>query len=186
LLVIILALVLIVVYYLMVTDYLEQRREYQALAPRTDEAAQLLAQIPPPPADLEQRLSAAQSGLEAVINSFPDILNTTGIINAVLLLADDAGVIAIPLVTQPWTVENVSDHDYLVFRLNITATGDFTRLADFINRLETGEPPTLVIESLLVERVTDASMENAQTLFEARLEIVVYARAPDAEEEKVE
>jgi hypothetical protein len=180
-------LLLLVVYYLMVTDYLKQRREHTTLASQMDEAAATLAQIPPSPTDLEERLSAAQSSFEAVQYSFPDILNTTGIINAILGLADDAGVKAIPLITQPWTVESVSDHNYSVFRLSVTATGTYTELADFINRLETGEPPTLVIESLLVERITDISGEENAIPAEAKLEIAVYARPPaPAEQKKVE
>jgi hypothetical protein len=180
-------LVLLVVYYLMATDYLKQRREHTALASRIDEAAEMLAQIPPSSTDLEERLSAAQSSFEATQNSFPDILNTTGIINAILGLADNVGVKAIPLITQPWTMESISDHNYSVFRLSVTATGAFTELADFINRLETGEPPTLVIESLLVDRIPDMSGEENVILVEAKLEIAVYARPPTpVEKEKVE
>jgi hypothetical protein len=178
LLIAVLVLVLLAVYYIMVTDYLKQRQENQALASRTEEAAQLLAQIPPPPADLEHRLSAAQSSYAETQDSFPDLLNTTQIINGVLRLADDEGVKAIPLVTQPWTVETISDHDYSVFRLSVTVTGDFTKLAGFIERLETGEPPTLIIESLLVDRVTEIQGEENALPVAAQLEIVVYARPP--------
>jgi len=116
-------------------------------------------------------LSAAQSRLEEAQNSFPDILNTTGIINAILRLADEVGVKAIPLVTQPWAVENISDQDYSVFRLSVTATGTFTKLSGFIHRLETDEPATLVIESLLTDRAPETDEELV-----AELEIVVYAR----------
>lgn len=174
----ILVLVLLAVYYLMTTDYLKQRQENQTLASRAEEAAQLLAQIPPSPADLEQRLSAAQSSYAETQNSFPSPLNTTQIINGVLRLADDAGVKAIPLVTQPWTIETISDHDYAVFRLSVTVTGDFTKLVSFIDRLETGEPPTLVIESLLIDGVTDMPGEENALPAAAQLEIVVYARPP--------
>jgi hypothetical protein len=177
-------LVLLVVYYFMVTDYLKQRRENKALASRMDEAAQMLAQIPPSPADLEQRLSAAQSDYESTQNSLPDRLNTTRIINAILRLADDVGVKAIPLITQPWTIESVSDHNYSVFRLSVTATGAFTKLVSFINQLESGEPQTLVIESLLVDRVTDTSGEDVTIPVEAKLEIAIYARPPAVDEKE--
>lgn len=166
-------LALLVVYSLMATDYFKQRREYRAMASRTNEVAQLLAQVPPPATDLEERLSAAQSRLEEAQNSFPNILNTTGIIDAILRLAEEVGVKAIPLVTQPWTVENISDQDYSVFRLSVTATGTLAKLSDFISRLETDEPATLVIESLLMDQATETDAE-----FEAKLDIVVYARPP--------
>lgn len=182
LLITILVLALLAVYYLMATDYFKQRRDNQALASRTEEVAQLLAQILPSPSDLEQRLSSAESLCAETQNSFPDPLNTTQIINAVLSLADDRGVKAIPLVTQPWTVESIGDYDYSVFRLSVTATGEFTEVADFIDGLESGEPPSLVITSLIVERVTDTPEDDNLILIEARLEIAIYARPPAANE----
>jgi hypothetical protein len=176
LLVTILVLALVAVYYLMVSDYFKQRRDNQVLASRTEEVAQLLTQVPPSPSDLEQRLSAAESLYAETQNSFPDPLSTTQIINAVLSLADDTGVKAIPLVTQPWTVESVGDYDYSVFRLSVTATGEFTEVADFIDGLESGEPPTLIITSLIVDRVTGTPGDDNSLPVEARLEIAVYAR----------
>jgi hypothetical protein len=175
-----LVLVLLAVYYIMGTGYLEQRREVKALASRAEEAAQMLAQIPPAPADLAERLSEAQSNYEAAQDSFPGQMNTTSIIDTVLRLADEAGVKAIPLITQPWTTENINDLNYAVFRLSVTASGDFTGLAGFIDRLETVESPTLVIESMVLERVTDITGEQVAP-FEVRLEIAVYARPPAAD-----
>ena len=125
-------------------------------------------------------MSAAQNGYAETQNSFPTPLNTTHIINGILILAGDAGVKAIPLITEPWTIETIGEHDYTVFRLSVTAAGDFTRLADFIERLENDEPTTLVIESLLVEAVTDAPEESTPP-FTVSLEIVVYARTTTPE-----
>jgi hypothetical protein len=171
----------------MVTDYIKQRQEYRVMGPRTEEAAQMLAQIPTFPADLEQQLSDAQSSYKAAQNSFPDQLNTTAIINAILRLADDAGVKAIPLITQQWASENISGQDYSVFRLSVTASGDFDGLSSFIDQLENGEPPTLVIESLLIDRATEITGGETATPCSARLEIAVYARPPAIDEnEKVE
>jgi hypothetical protein len=184
---IILILVLVAVYYVMGTGYLKQRQEYRAMASRLDEVAQILAQIPAFPTDLEEQLNEAQRSYEAVRDSFPDQMNTTGVINGILGLADDTGVKAIPLITQPWMPININNQDTSVFRLSVTASGEFTRLVDFIDRLETGEPPTLVIESMLVDRATDITDEEESLLFVAKLEIAVYARSPAIEEnEKVE
>jgi hypothetical protein len=171
----------------MVTDYFKQRQEYRSMASRTEEVAQMLAQIPTLATDLEKQLIEAQSSYEAVQNSFPGQLNTTSIINAILRLADDAGVKAIPLITQPWTPENINNQDYSVFRLSVTASGDFAGLANFIDRLETGEPPTLAIESLLIDRATDLTGGETAPPYEAKLEIAVYARPLATDDnEKVE
>jgi len=166
----------------MVSDYLQERRDNKVLDSRIVETEQILALMPPPPSDLELRLSAAQLDFESARQEFPEPLNTTGIIDGILRIADETGVKAIPMVTQPWTVEDISDYHYSVFRLSVTATGTFTRLAGFINRLESAEPRTLVIESLVANRITETAEEEDIVLFEARMEIAVYAR-PALDEE---
>jgi hypothetical protein len=185
LLIVILAAVLLVAYYVLGTDYLKQRQEHAALASQITEAQGALAVIPPPPADLEQRLAAARTALAVVTNSFPARLNTTAIVNAVLRTAKDAGVKAIPLSTQAWTTESASNHDYSVFRLNLVASGSFAQLVDFLHRLETGKPETLVIKSLSIERAIGLPADVI--LVEANLAISVYARPAVAEQQgKVE
>ncbi len=161
-------------YYFLGTDYLEQRREVKAMTSRAVEAAQMLAQIPPSPAGLAERLSEAQESYETALGAFPDPISTTGIIDNVLKLADAAGVKAIPLITQPWATEEIGGQEYAVFRLSVTATGNYSNLADFIDRMETDTPPTLVIESMVIERATDT--EEQVEPFEAKLELAVYAR----------
>lgn len=175
LLIIILVLALLAVYYIMGTGYLKQHRDNQALVARIEEVRQLLAQIPPAPADLEQRLSAAQGDYTQTQNAFPTPLNTTQIINSLLLLAEETGVKAVPLITQAWTVESVNGYDYAVFRLDLTVSGNFTRVIDFIEGLETNATPTLAIDSLVIEQAVDAEGGESM-LFNARLEIIVYAR----------
>ncbi len=181
-LIIILVLVLLVVYYLMGTDYQKQRRQHQSLASQITETTQTLAQVPPPPADLEQRLAAAQEDLEAIKNSFPSYTNSTRIINTILRLAEEIGVKAIPLVTQPWTTESVKGQDYSVFRLNLAVTGTFAQLTDFLSRLEKGKPETLVIEYLSVDRASEPSGGDSdggdRIQVNASLKIAIYSLPP--------
>jgi hypothetical protein len=177
-------LALLAVYYLIGTDYLKQRRENKALGPQIGEMAQLLAQIPPSPADLEQRLEAAQSEFQATRDSFPDRANTTQVVNYILRVAEDRGVKAIPLITQPWSTESVGDHDYTVFRCDISVTGTFAKLVEFVNQLETGELKTLIIESLSVERATEKSGEEDGILVEASGTIAIYTQPPAVDEIK--
>ena len=185
LLIIILAVALLAVYYILGSDYLKQGRENEALASQITEATHILAQIPPPPADLEQRLIAARTGLETVNNTLPDKLNSTRIIDAILRLADDIGVRAIPLVTQPWTTESVNGEDYSVFRVHIAVTGTFTRLSSFLSRLESGELETLVMEYLTVDSVTGPfrgeGVYASMLQVNAGLEIAVYSLPPATE-----
>jgi type II secretory pathway pseudopilin PulG len=184
LLIIILVAALLAVYYLIGTDYLKQRRQNQALASQISEATQALTQIAPPPADLEQRLAAAQDDLEAAQNTFAADTNDIQIVNTILRLAEEIGVKAIPLKTQPWTTEKVSNRDYAVFRLNLAVTGTLTRVSNFLDRLENGEPGTLVIEYLAVEKVPGASggdSDAGDTIqVNANIRIAIYALPPSA------
>lgn len=185
LLIIVLVVALLAVYYILGTDYLKQRREHGALASQISEATQALAQIPLPPTDLEPRLAAAQTSLGSVNSTFPGELNSTRIINTILRLADEVGIRAIPLTTQPWTTESVNEEDYSVFRLNIAATGTFTRLSSFLSRLESGELETLVMERVKVDSINELfrgedSYGDAIQV-SARLEIAVYSRPPATE-----
>jgi Tfp pilus assembly protein PilO len=180
--IIILVLVLLVVYFLMGTDYQKQRRQHQSLISQINEATQTLAQVLPLPTDLEPRLAAAQEDLEAIKSSFPSYTNSTSIINTILKLAEEIGVKAIPLVTQPWTTESVKRQGYSVFRLNLSVTGTFTQLTNFLSRLEKGKPETLIIEYLSIDRASEPSGVGSdsgdRTPVNAGLRIAIYSLPP--------
>jgi hypothetical protein len=175
-LIIILAAILLAAYYSIGTGYLKQRHEYVALASQITGATGKLAEIPPPPADLDQRLADAQANLDAVKNSLPGQMNSTAMVNSILEIAEGVGVKAIPLVTQPWTTQSIGDHDYSVFRFGVSATGTFTQLANFLKQLETGELDTLVIENLSLYRIPEPAGAGNEIPVKADLEIAVYAR----------
>jgi hypothetical protein len=184
---VILVLVLLAVYYIMGTDFLKQRRESQHVSSDIADVTLALAQIPPTPTDLEERLRTAEAELKAAQEFFPEQLNTTVVVKDILQLADSLDVKAVPMVTQPWMVVDVSGNNYSVFRLSVTATGIFTNLVSFIDHLESGEPTTLVIESAQMERPSETPEETDNSWYEVQLDIAVYARAPiDAEKERGE
>ena len=134
---------LLVVYYFLGMGYLRQRQGHEALAAQITKATQTLAQTPKPPQDLEQRLAAAEASLAAAQSAFPTDLNSTRIINTILKLADACQVRAIPLVTKPWSKENIGK-GYYAFRLSVSVRGSFSQLTSFVSRLENGELESLV------------------------------------------
>ncbi len=188
LLIILLIVTLVVVYYLFGTGYLKLRQENEALASEITSVTGNLMQIPSPPADLEQRLAAAQSDWDEARNTFPEKLNTTQIVNTILELAEDVGVKAIPLVTKPWTTESINENDYSVFRFDVVVKGTSEQLASFLRRLEHDEIETLVMENLSVNKENEASVKvsisKAATRINASLSIAVYAQSPAAEPEE--
>ena len=131
-LILILVVALLAAYYLIGSDYFKQRRNNASLTSQIAAMQTALAQIPPPPADLAQRLAAARNDLKTAESSFSADMNDTRIVNAVLQTADEIGVKAVPLNTSPWVTENVSGQDYSVFRLNLEVTGTFIKLSSFL------------------------------------------------------
>lgn len=178
----ILVVTLLVVYYLLGTAYLKEKREQENLVAQIAAASRTLADIPPAPTDLGKKLSAARESLEAAESVFPGRLNSTAAINTILRLADDVGIKAVPLVTQPWSTESASGYAYSVFRLNMKVTGTFAQLSDFLGRLENGEMETLVIEYMTLERLTGPSGEFRTTgntmPVNAWLDVAIFSRPP--------
>jgi len=162
-------------------DYMKQRKEQETLTSQIIDVRQTLTQIPGPPQDLEQQLEAAQASLAAEQSAFPSKMNSTRVINTILELADDCEVKAKPLVTQPWSIENVGEHDYYVLRLNVAAEGSFSQLVSFISKLENGDFETLIMEDLSVARVSEQSEEenvpDGTIPVTASLDMAIYARS---------
>jgi hypothetical protein len=174
----ILIITLLVAYYLFGTDYINKLRENVALTSQITEVTQILAQMPEPPQNLEQRLEAAQVRLDAEQSVFPSNLHSTEVVNTILGLADDCGIRAIPLVTQSWSTEVVGEHSYSVLRLAVAAEGNFNQLVSFVNKLENGEYETLVVENLSMAVVPgeESASEEALT-FIASFNLAIYIQS---------
>jgi len=142
---------LLVVYYFLGTDYRKQRQAYDALAARVNEATLTLTQTPEPSRDLERRLAAAKATLATVRSTFPSDLNSTRVINDILILADEYHVKAIPLITTPWSLENIGK-GYHVFRIEMVVSGSFAQVNGFVSQLESGRFAAIAVENLGMTR----------------------------------
>lgn len=173
--------ILLVVYAYFGLGYLKELKEHKVLASQLADINQTLTDVTASSQDLEQRMSAVQASLAVEQNRFPEKVNSTQVINSILQLADDTGVKAIPLVTQPWSIENVGEYDYYVFRLNVSVTGDFSQLVNFISQIEDSEFSTLIFDSLSVSVVPEQSSGDNTTYgtaaFSASLDMEIYAQA---------
>ena len=186
LLIVILAIILLVVYYLFGMDYMKHQQEHEVLTSDIIEVSQTLREIPQPPQDLEQRLAAAQASLAAEQNAVPSEINSTIVIDTILKLAGECEVKAIPLVTEPWSIENVGERGYYVFRLNIAVEGTFSQLVDFISKLENEDLKTLIVENLSVTRATrqlegENNPEVTINIVVASLNLAVYTQSPTSD-----
>jgi Tfp pilus assembly protein PilO len=166
------------VYYFLEMDYLGKCQGHEALAAQINEATQTLAQTPEPPQDLEQRLAAAEASLVAAQVDFPQDLNSTQVINAILKLADECQVRVIPLATRPWSPESIGE-GYHVFRINMVIRGSFSQLISFVSQLENGEFGTIVVEHLSVKRGAGPDVETIPVT--AYLDLAIYTQFTNSE-----
>ena len=152
---------LLVVYAYLGMDYMKQRKGHEMLTSQITNATQTLAEIPEPPQNLEQRLADARASLATEQSAFPNNqMGSTEVVNTILKLANDCAVMAVPLVTQPWSTEDIGDHSYHVLRLNVAAKGSFSQLVSFVSKLENTEFKTLIVENVSVTRVSEQSEEG--------------------------
>jgi hypothetical protein len=106
-------------------------------------------------------LEAAQTNLAVEQSLFPSQVNTTRVIDTILRLAAECEVKAIPLVTDPWSAENIGEHSYYVFRLNVAVEGSFSQFIIFVSKLENGEFDTLIVENISVTRLSQQPEEES-------------------------
>jgi len=179
--IVILIIMLSVVYYLFGNDYLSQRQEQKALASQIAEVTQMLSEMPEPTQDLQQRLEAAQASLAAEQSALPSEVDTTQVIDTILRLANECGVKAIPLATEPWTEEKIGEHGYHVFRLSMAVEGGFSQLVDFVKKLEKGGFNTLIVENASVSRLSPQSegesVAEGIILITANLDLAIYTQS---------
>ena len=159
--IVILVIILVVVYYRLGMDYMNQRQEQEVLTSQITEVTQALGEIPQPTQNLEQLLEAAQANLAVEQSVFPSQVNTTRVIDTILRLAAECEVKAIPLVTDPWSIENIGEHSYYVFRLNVAVEGSFSQFIIFVSKLENGKFDTLIVENISVTRLSQQSEEES-------------------------
>lgn len=173
---------LLAVYVHLGMGYMGQVEEHEALTSQIAGVRQALAQIPEAPQYLEQQLAAAEASLAAVQDAFPSRINSTEVIEAILELAENTDVKAIPLGIQPWSIETVGEHNYGVLRLTAAVQGGFSQLLSFVSQLENGEFKTLIVENLSVTRVAGRSEKGSIpeeiTPVTASLNLVIHSRPP--------
>jgi hypothetical protein len=137
----------------------------------------VLAMIPDIPTDLDQRLAAAKAELAAAESAFAGETDSTVIIDTVLRLAEEAGVKGVPLSSNPWAEEQVSNRNFSVFHVSVQVTGDFQQISNYLELLKNSGLNTMSVEYLKVVR---GSADPGAAMI-ANLDIAVYALASAAQ-----
>jgi hypothetical protein len=170
----VIAVALLAAYYLLGTGYLRARREAADAASGVTAAMQALAQVPLPPSDTTLRLQTAEMDIAAAVAGFPDPDGLTDIVRDILALAGAAGVRAAPLVTQPWTTENLAGIDVPVLSFTVSADGAYADLRAFLAALEADGPPGLVVGDVTMTALNTGDGTAPQFTLDVRA--AVYGR----------
>ena len=162
----------------LVVDYTNQHREHGLLEAQIADATRALAHraVPVSVEELELQLAQMGESLWIEMESFPAAMNSTVFIDDILKLADESGLQATPLITEPWSTGTVGEHDYNIFRFNLAVRGTFSEVVALVSKLEDGRFKTLVLEGVIVtvpEDFLGGSAEGSMP-FEASLALAVY------------
>jgi len=163
-------------------NYAKARDGQETLAFQIADASQTLADLPELPQDLEdleERVAEAQERLDAEKSAFPSEVNSIKVVDAILELADECDVEAVPLITQPRAAVEVGEHEYRALRLSVTIEGSLAQLLAFVGKLERNEFETLIVERLEVDRGSEESEETTPVI--ATLELAIYTHYLNAE-----
>ncbi len=168
--------VLLVVYGLLAMDYMKQGSEQDRLLSEIEEVEQSQASLVEPSSDAYERLAALQAELDAESEIIPSEIDSSDVVDIILSLAQQVGVKAIPLATHPWVEEHIGGNTYLVFRLNVEIEGFFSKVTEYVTRLESGEYTTLVVENIVVEADGEEDFAGGSTPVVASLDLAVFTQ----------
>jgi hypothetical protein len=143
-----------------------------------------IARVPAPPDNLDVKMTAAAAALSAAQTALPPEFNRNDAVDYILKLAEECQVQAMPISSQGWAVEKTGQ-PYATLKLNTTVNGAFSRVNDFIYRLQHGKYPTLAVPEIDMTRSSDPDLTGAfsgdNTEVSVRLNITIYARLSAAD-----
>jgi len=168
--------ILLVVYGLLGMDYMKQGPEQETLLSEIEEVNQKREALPGPSTAFSELLAVIQANLAAEYETIPDEISSSNVIDTVLSLAQEIGVKAIPLATQPWTEQHIGENTYRIFRINVEIEGVFSQVREYVSRLESGELNTLIVERLVIDVEDEDVYAGESTPVKARLNLAIFTQ----------
>ena len=168
--------ILVVVYGLLAMGYMKQGPEQERLLSEIEEVDQSREALPEPSTTFSELLAVVQANLNAEYEAIPGEISSSDVIDTVFSLAQEIGVRAIPLITQPWTEQYVGESSYRIFRINVEINGLFSQIKEYVSRLESGEFNTLIVERLIVDIEDEEIYAGEMTPVEANLDLAIFTQ----------
>lgn len=169
--------ILLIVYGLLAVDYMKQGSEQKRLLSEIEEVNQSQEVLSGPSVAFAELLAVVQADLAAEYEVIPREISSSNVIDTILSLAQEIGVKAIPLVAQPWTEQYIGENTYRILRINVEIEGLFSQVREYVNRLESGEFNTLIVERLVIDVEDEEAYAGGATLVEANLDLAIFTQS---------
>jgi hypothetical protein len=169
--------ILLVVYGLLAIGYMKQGPEQERLLSEIEEINRSIESLPGASTTFAEQLAVAQASLAAEYETIPQKISSSDVIDIVISLAQEIGVKAVPLTTQPWIEQQIGDNVYCVLRINIEIEGLFSQVSEYVSRLEGGAFSTLVIERLTIDIEDEEAYAGGATPVEASLDLAIFTHS---------
>lgn len=139
------------------------------LTKKIDAVSANISKIPARNEQLPLKLAQLEKELADQGKTIPDSMDSELVVNSILELAISCNVTAVPLQTSDWTP---TGENYSVYTLQISAKGDFEKIATFVSRVETELFDNLKIVSLEISGGLVVGTDPDT----ANLQVAVYTR----------
>jgi hypothetical protein len=131
---------------------------------------------------LNDQLTAAQTRLAAAEEGFQVTVDRNEVIAYILDVAQDYDIQILPLVSDGWVTQKIGIQ-YLVLQISASAEGTFKNVNAFMEGLQKGRYPTLVIPEFTIVRsgTTQPGFPGEDMKVMVSMKIRIYTTPPKAE-----
>ncbi len=125
---------------------------------------------------LAQKAVELQMQVDKETALFPATVDITGVVNDLLVLARDSGIVIIPLRNGEWS--NTPENAYQMYQTQLIVSGDIDHILSFIDKVEGTMLYSIKVDSLDVtgKSIGSAASDNGSGNVEGYITITVYAR----------
>jgi Tfp pilus assembly protein PilO len=93
-----------------------------------------------------------QASLDEASLAVPEKMNSNDILEKILKLGREYLVSVIPLNSRDWSTAKIGQHDYQVFRMDLSLEGTQEDIVDFLKEMQSELYPTLVVEDVSLSK----------------------------------
>jgi hypothetical protein len=177
-----LALLLVVAFTYLMTDFARQKTRQAIFIDQIENARQSLSILPAPATDLQSHLDNLTAEYTQALEALSDnTLNSTSVIDSLLVLADTCNLKITPVTSDSWVNKKVGDSVYKILPLKLQVQGSLNSLIDYVKKIDDSQKyPNLAIAGIDIQNTNQAvhSAGSNSDFVTANLSLEVVIRLP--------